>query len=120
MLNKIEECPLCQSTAIDVQYDNKGESITVDYYCTTCDSHLRTDNFIHEENNPSKKVSMAIKNWLEIQEDKTQIMMISRAGEYSAQDLILEIENQTKIGVEIEEKILQLTVHLLFRNKENI
>lgn len=66
-------------------------------------------------------VATAIEEWLEVQENKDQILILHGNGEqYSANKLINEIRKQTVIGQEIEENMLKLTIDLLFRQKENI
>jgi len=79
---------------------------------------LRVRQAVHHLN---LDVATAIENWLEQQENKDQILMVSGSGQsYSTNDLIREIRLETKAGQKIEEDILQLTIDLLFRKKENI
>lgn len=73
------------------------------------------------EHKLSLDVSTAMEEWLEEQEDKQQIMMISENGEsYNAEKLIEEIRLETDFGQRIEANILKLTIDLLFRKKEKL
>lgn len=66
-------------------------------------------------------IATAIENWLFVQDDKDRTISISSNGkELSANDLINEIRLQTTEGREIEENLIQLTIDLIFRKKENI
>lgn len=68
----------------------------------------------------SNNVAEAIKSWLSQQDDKTRTIMVNGNKSYSAQDLITEIENQTTVGKELEQSIIELTIDLLFRKKETL
>lgn len=66
-------------------------------------------------------VATAIEQWLDDQDDKDQVMLIHGNGhKYTAIDLIREIRQQTKTGVDIQEKMQTLAIDLLFRKKETI
>lgn len=66
-------------------------------------------------------VATNIELWLEQQNNKDQTLFISSTGKsMSANDLIHEIRMETQEGRDLEADILQLTVDLLFRGKEEI
>lgn len=66
-------------------------------------------------------IATAMENWLEIQDNQEQILSIGVDGRpYSAKDLIKEIRMQTEEGRRIEKSIINLTIDLLFRNKESV
>lgn len=66
-------------------------------------------------------IATAMENWFERQDDQEQILSIGLDGKrYSAKDLIKEIRMQTEEGRRIEKSIINLTIDLLFRNKESV
>jgi len=66
-------------------------------------------------------VATAMENWLAQQDNKDEKMIVMGNGKsYSANELIKEIRLETENGQKIEENLLQLTIDLLFRNKEKI
>lgn len=66
-------------------------------------------------------LATAIEDWLEVREDKEQVLTYSGNGKsYTANDLIKEIREQSEDGVQIQEKIMKLSIDLLFRNCERI
>lgn len=66
-------------------------------------------------------IATNIEVWLEQQEDKEQAISIDAVGRtYSAKELAKEIRMQKEHGRKIEQEIIQLTIDLLFRNKEKI
>ncbi len=66
------------------------------------------------------KIAKAIKTWLEAQDDQDQVLVVKSGKSFTAKELISEIENQTKQGIELEESITKLTIDLLFRKRESI
>jgi type IV pilus biogenesis protein CpaD/CtpE len=66
-------------------------------------------------------LATAIEEWLEVREDKEQVLTYSGNGKsYTANDLIKEIREQSEDGIQIQEKIMKLSVDLLFRNCERV
>ncbi len=66
------------------------------------------------------KISQAIADWLDSQEDKDQTIMASCGGRYTATDLIREIEDESEVGKKLEDDITKLTIDLLFRKREKL
>lgn len=66
-------------------------------------------------------VATAIENWLNMEEDKDKTIMVSGNNEpLTANEIIKMIRLETEEGQEIEKKILNLTISLLFRGKESL
>lgn len=66
-------------------------------------------------------VATAMENWLAQQDNQNEKMIVLGNGKsYSANELIEEIRLETEDGQKIEENLLQLTIDLLFRKKEQI
>ena len=66
-------------------------------------------------------VATAIENWLNMEEDKDKTIMVSGNNKpLTANEIIKMIRLETEEGKKIEKSILNLTISLLFRNKENI
>lgn len=82
--------------------------------------YLITQGMIKKVIPEFNNVAEAIKSWLSQQDDKTRTIMVNGNKSYSAQDLITEIENQTTVGKELEQSIIELTIDLLFRKKETL
>lgn len=67
------------------------------------------------------RVSEAMQEWLLSQEDQDMVITADCTGKnYTAKDMIREIENETAEGIELEKQIIQLTIDLLFRKVERI
>jgi len=69
----------------------------------------------------STSVDNAIAQWLEKQDNKDSIMLVSKSGKkYTANQLIEEIRKQTDEGKHLTSSINKLTIDLLFRGKETL
>ncbi|MCP4147836.1 MAG: hypothetical protein GY757_08795 [bacterium] len=71
----------------------------------------------------NKEIKAAILAQLNKQDDLTKTGLIVRSNpprNYSLQELIAEVENETPAGVEFQERAIRLTVDLLARNKREL
>jgi hypothetical protein len=64
-------------------------------------------------------VSEGLVKWLEKQDDKDAVMLCGNKN-YTAAQLIEEINNQTDFGKRTVSSMIKLTISLLFRGKESI
>lgn len=71
----------------------------------------------------NNSVDVALEEWIlkHSDEERVSTKIFSIGGkEFSLNDLLREIRNQSKYGVEFEKKLIKLTIELLSRNKETI
>jgi DNA-binding NtrC family response regulator len=69
----------------------------------------------------STNIDVALEQWLEQQDNKEDIMLITKSGKtYTANQLIEEVRKQTDEGKKLVNNINKLTINLLFRGKEEI
>lgn len=69
---------------------------------------------------PKSLVLNALKEYLSLENNKDEAMVISKGKSYTANQLISEIENNSTIGKELEQDVIVLTIDLLFRGKESL
>jgi hypothetical protein len=72
-----------------------------------------------KESNNLSPVARALQEFM-LKQDDPDAVMCAGNRKWTARELAEEIENQTDEGIDLENNIIKLTIHLLFSGKETI
>jgi DNA-binding NtrC family response regulator len=107
----------------DTEYQKMINDTTFAFLSKSASSEEIVKTLCNADDYLNSQIDTAVESWLEkhSEEEKNQIFLKSADGkQYSMNDLLKEIRQQTQFGQSIALDINKLTLDLLFRNKETL
>jgi len=107
----------------DTEYQKMINDTTFAFLSKSASSEEIVKTLCNADDYLNSQIDTAVESWLEkhSEEEKNQIFLKSADGkQYSMNDLLKHIRQQTQFGQSIALDINKLTLDLLFRNKETL